>query len=91
VPKQSFTITTMSPAALDPNAPPPWTVRAPEPPETSSVDARRGWGTRARNLTDRSAHAAMIRLREEAVQVSWKAAWIAVTAADPRLARKRDL
>jgi hypothetical protein len=87
----SFTITTMSQAAPDPNAPPPWTVRAPElSPEASFMDARRGWGTRAGNLTDRSAHAAMIRLREEAVQVSWKAAWIAVTAADPRLSRKRN-
>jgi hypothetical protein len=91
VPNGSFTITTMSLAPADPNAPPPWTVRAPEsPPEASAIDARRGWGTRAGNLTDRSAHATMIRLREEAVQVSWKAAWIAVTAADPRLLRKRN-
>jgi hypothetical protein len=90
-PLGSFTITTMSLAAADPNAPPPWTVRAPEsPPEASAIDARRGWGTRAGSLTDGSAHAAMIRLREEAVQVSWKAAWIAVTAADPRLLRKRN-
>jgi hypothetical protein len=90
-PLASFKITTMSLATADPNAPPPWTVRAPEsPPEASAIDARRGWGTRAGNLTDRSAHAAMIRLREEAVQVSWKAAWIAVTTADPRLLRKRD-
>jgi hypothetical protein len=89
-PLGSFTITTMSLAAADPNAPPPWTVRAPESsPEAAAMDARRGWGTRAGNLADRSAQAAMIRLREEAVQVSWKAAWIAVTAADPRLSRKR--
>jgi hypothetical protein len=90
-PLGSFTITTMSLVAADPNAPPPWTVRAPESsPEASAMDARRGWGTRAGNVTDGSAHAAMIRLREEAVQVSWKSAWIAVTAADPRLSRKRN-
>ena len=91
VPKGSFTITTMSLAPADPNAPPPWTVRAPESsPQASVMDARRGWGTRAGNPSDRSAHAAIIRLREEAVQVSWKAAWIAVTAADPRLLRKKN-
>jgi hypothetical protein len=91
VPTGSFTITSMSPIAVDPNAPPPWIVRVPEPPpKASAMDARRGWGTRPGNLTDRSAHAAIIRLREEAVQVSWKAAWIAVTAADPRLSRRRN-
>jgi hypothetical protein len=32
----------------------------------------------------------MLRLREEAVHVSWTSAWIAVTSADRRLSRKRD-
>jgi hypothetical protein len=39
---------------------------------------------------ERTAHDTMRRLREEAVHVSWKAAWIAVTSADSRLYRKRD-
>ncbi len=74
------------PAASDSD--PPWTVRE---PVRSPAAARRGWSTRPSHLGDRSAHAAMLRLREEAVHVSWKAAWIAVTAANPRLSRQRDL
>jgi hypothetical protein len=78
-------------ASSDPTAEPPWTVREPDP---GSVPApalsRRGWSTRHSNIPDASAHAAMLRLREEAVHVSWKAAWIAVTSADPRLSRKRN-
>jgi hypothetical protein len=68
-----------------------WTTRepAPEPAATPTPTSRRGWSTRHSELVDRSAHATMLRLREEAVNVSWKAAWIAVTSAEPRLLRKR--
>jgi hypothetical protein len=76
-------------AASDPNAEPPWTVREPDPGSLPAL-SRRGWSTRHSNIPDASAHAAMLRLREEAVHVSWKSAWIAVTAADPRLSRKRN-
>jgi hypothetical protein len=67
----------------------PWTVRdasVADPPSPS----RRGWSARQSRLMERTAHDTMRRLREEAVHVSWKAAWIAVTSADSRLYRKRD-
>lgn len=77
-------------AATDRNAEPLWVVRTPEAePTAAAAAARRGWSTRQSHLTDRSANATVLRLREEAVHVSWNAAWIAVTAADPRLSRKR--
>jgi hypothetical protein len=69
-----------------------WTTRNPAPAlaaEAPSAPSRRGWSTRHSEVVDRSAHATMLRLREEAVEVSWKAAWIAVTSCDPRLLRKR--
>ena len=66
-----------------------WTTREPVPEPAAMPTSRRGWSTRHSQLVDRSAHATMLRLREEAVNVSWKAAWIAVTSADPRLLRKR--
>ncbi|MBJ7593377.1 MAG: hypothetical protein JF886_00705 [Candidatus Dormibacteraeota bacterium] len=69
-----------------------WTPREPATEAASVAPAtpsRRGWSTRNSELVDRSANATMLRLREEAVNVSWKAAWMAVTAANPRLLRKR--
>jgi hypothetical protein len=72
-----------------------WTTRssAPDPastaPSAPQASSRRGWSTRQSEVVDRSAHATMLRLREEAVDVSWKAAWIAVTSCEPRLLRKR--
>jgi len=77
--------------AVQPRANELWTTREParEPAATPSA-SRRGWSTRHSELVDRSANATMLRLREEAVNVSWKAAWIAVTSANPRLLRKRS-
>jgi hypothetical protein len=67
---------------------PPWTVRDAKPP-TETAPSPRGWATRATAAgPDRSAHMALLRLREEAVHVSWTSAWIAVNAADPGLSRK---
>jgi hypothetical protein len=69
-----------------------WTTREQEKEVESAVPpapSRRGWSTRHSELVDRSANATMLRLREEAVNVSWKSAWIAVTSANPRLLRKR--
>jgi hypothetical protein len=66
-----------------------WMTREPVPEPTPTPTSRRGWSTRHSQLVDRSAHATMLALREEAVNVSWKSAWIAVTSANPRLLRKR--
>ena len=80
-------------AAVTPTPDQLWTTREPvpdAPPMPIPAQAsRRGWSTRHSELVDRSANATMLRLREEAVNVSWKAAWIAVTSANPRLLRKR--
>jgi hypothetical protein len=79
-----------TPDAAQPSAEVPWTVRGAAP---GSVPApavvRRGWSSRRTGVPESSAAAAILRLREEAVHVSWKSAWIAVTAANPRRARKR--
>ena len=64
-----------------------WTTRD-APDETAAVPTRRGWATRQAQVADRSVHATTLRLREEAVNVSWKSAWIAVSVADPKLARR---
>jgi hypothetical protein len=67
---------------------PPWTVRDAKPPKDTAPSPR-GWATRGTSAgTDRSAHMALLRLREEAVHVSWTSAWIAVNAAAPGLSRK---
>lgn len=66
-----------------------WTTREPAPVRAAPATSRRGWSTRHSIVVDRSAQATMLRLREEAVNVTWKAAWLAVTSADPRLLRKR--
>jgi hypothetical protein len=91
-PRDAFRISSTT-ATRAPSPAELWTTRnpAPEPvakaPATSS---RRGWSTRHSEVVDRSAHATMLRLREEAVNVSWKSAWIAVTSCDPRLLRRRS-
>jgi hypothetical protein len=78
------------PAATDAGDELPWTVRDPAVGSSSPAAlSRRGWSSRRSGVPDSTAAAAMLRLREEAVHVSWKAAWIAVTTADPRLSRKR--
>ncbi len=65
-----------------------WTTRHPHPQGATPRPApRRGWSPRQSDV-DRSAHAIMLRLREEAVNVSWKAAWIAVTTSEPRRRRR---
>jgi hypothetical protein len=76
-------------AAVQPTADELWTTRDPAPQPAPTQTARRGWSTRHTERVDRSAHATMLHLREEAVNVSWKAAWIAVTSANPRLLRRR--
>ena len=63
----------------------PWTVRERGAPTTPV----RGWSPRRSELIERSTADTVRRLREEAVMISWKAAWIAVTAADRRLYRAR--
>ena len=88
-PPTSFMITSASMAAASPTAEELWTTREPAPATPAPQPSRRGWATRHSELVDRSAQATMLRLREEAVNVSWKAAWIAATSADPRLLRKR--
>ncbi|MBJ7610596.1 MAG: hypothetical protein JF887_14405 [Candidatus Dormibacteraeota bacterium] len=65
----------------------PWTVRDPSP---SAPPSRRGWSSRQSGLAERSAQDTLRRLREDAVHVSWKSAWIAVTSADRRLFKRRD-
>jgi hypothetical protein len=64
----------------------PWTVRDTRKP----TGTYRGWTSRHSELMERAAGDTLQRLREDAVHVSWKAAWIAVTSADARLYRKRD-
>lgn len=67
---------------------PPWTVRDAKPPQETAPSPR-GWATRPTSVgAERSAHMALLRLREEAVHVSWTSAWIAVNAAVPGLSRK---
>lgn len=65
----------------------PWTVRDPAPPPPPS---RRGWSARPGTSVERAAQDTMRRLREDAVHVSWKAAWIAVTSADRHLFKRRS-
>jgi hypothetical protein len=91
-PREAFRINS-STAARAPSPGELWTTRnpAPEPAaEAPATPSRRGWSTRHSEVVDRSAHATMLRLREEAVNVSWKSAWIAVTSCNPRLLRKRS-
>jgi hypothetical protein len=79
-----------TPDAPAPSAEPPWTVRGAGPePVPAQAAGGRGWSSRRNGIPDGSAEAAILRLREEALHVSWKSAWIAVTAANPRRARKR--
>lgn len=88
-----FRITSASTAAVPP-ADQLWTTRTPATPvaaEARTTPSRRGWSTRQSEVVDRSAHATMLRLREEAVNVCWKAAWIAVTSSAPRWQRKRGV
>ncbi len=63
----------------------PWMVRG------GPTHGRQGWATRHTELMVRTSETTLRRLRDEAVQVSWKAAWLAVTSADDRLLRKREL
>ncbi len=93
LPPTSFRISLASATATAPTADELWTTRnstklvATETAPTHN--SRRGWSTRHSEVVDRSAQATMLRLREEAVNVSWKSAWIAVTTTNPRLLRKR--
>jgi hypothetical protein len=87
--RPSFRISADGAQASSQTAEPPWLVRdlVPRPAQSAS---RPGWAMPHSDLADRAADATMLRLREEAVHVSWKAAWIAVTAADRKLYRNRD-
>jgi hypothetical protein len=91
-PPTSFRISSATTADV-PAASELWTTRNPAKPAATEQPhpgaARRGWSMRHSEVVDRSAQATMLRLREEAVNVSWKSAWIAVTTSDPRLLRKR--
>lgn len=89
--RDSFRIgSNTQPGAPAPSSEPPWMVREPDPGSGAAPAlSRRGWSTRHSSIPDASANAAILRLREEAVHVSWKSAWIAVKAADPRRSRKR--
>jgi hypothetical protein len=78
-------------------SPLPWTVRHPVPAGTAdtaetaeSHASRKGWTSRDSGQVGRSAQETARRLREDAVHVSWKAAWVAVTTADHRLFKRRD-
>jgi hypothetical protein len=91
-PPDAFRINSSTASARSPSPQELWTTRNPIPEPAApapAVPSRRGWSTRQSEVVDRSAHATMLRLREEAVNVSWKSAWIAVTACNPRLVRKR--
>jgi hypothetical protein len=64
----------------------PWTVRHPGPRAPGSPGQ---WSAREGLLAERSAKDMMRRLRDDAVDVSWNAAWIAVKSADPRRFKRR--
>lgn len=88
--RPAFTLTAATAAVpFNSSAEPPWLVRGSAERAVASASPD-GWGTRTGDLVDGSAHATMLRLREEAVEVTWKAAWIAVTSADRKLLRRRD-
>jgi hypothetical protein len=74
-----------SPAAAPP-AELPWTVRQSAP----AMPSRRGWSARQSGAIERSATETISRLREDAVDVSWKSAWIAVSSAQGRAVRNPD-
>jgi hypothetical protein len=65
----------------------PWTVRNPGPRAPGSPGQ---WTAREGRLAERSAKDMMRRLREDAVDVSWNSAWIAVKSADPRRFKRRS-
>lgn len=87
VPKSAFRITSSpaTPVAGGVESPLPWTVRGPAPQAAVS----QGWTPRAGGRSERSAKDTLRRLREDAVHVSWRAAWIAVTSADQDLFKRR--
>jgi hypothetical protein len=87
-PREGFRVySSSSHSAARADAPLPWTVRDPSPPPPPS---RRGWNARHSGVFERSAQDTLRRLREDAVQISWKAAWIAVVSADAQLFKRRD-
>lgn len=87
VPRDGFRIhsSPLAPADGPREAPLPWTVRDPEPDSESS---RRGWTSRESGKVECSAQDTVRRLREDAVHVSWKSAWLAVKSADNRLFKR---
>jgi hypothetical protein len=88
VPQAGFRIhsSPATPGAGGGEAPLPWTVRHPGPRAPGSPG---GWTAREGLQAERSAKDMMRRLREDAVDVSWNAAWIAVKSADPRQFKRR--
>ncbi len=95
-PRDRFNINASDDSVGSPGPAELWTTRNPTPApaapasEATAAPPRRGWSTRHSEVVDRSAQATMLRLREEAVNVSWQSAWIAVTSCDPRLLRRRS-
>jgi hypothetical protein len=64
--------------AGEPGADPLWLVREPSAESASP----QGWSPRQGGVVDRTTRAAILRLREEAVHVSWQAAWLATTSGE---------
>lgn len=65
----------------------PWTVRHPGP---RRAGAPATWTAREGRLAERSAKDMMRRLRDDAVDVAWNSAWIAVKSADSRRFKRRS-
>jgi hypothetical protein len=74
-------------AKAEPEKALPWTVRDTAPAQPS----RRGWNARQSGAIEQSAVDTLRRLREDAVHVSWKSAWIAISSAEGRTVRSTDL
>ncbi|MEO8898659.1 MAG: hypothetical protein ABI352_00670 [Candidatus Dormibacter sp.] len=89
VPKAGFKIhsSPATPLTGGADAPLPWTVRHPGAKPAGSPG---GWTARQGVQAERSAKETMRRLREDAVHVSWEAAWTAVKSADRRLFKRRE-
>lgn len=83
---QVFSSSTSSPSR--PEQALPWTVRDSAPP---AAPPRRGWSARQSGSFDRSAQDTMRRLREDAVHVSWRMAWVAVNSVAGRASHDTDL
>ena len=82
-PARAFQVTSSTPTRTARTDQVPWTVRE-APASSPRVVTRRGWSARESEAVERAAKDAVRRLREAAVEVSWRSAWIAVTSASGR-------